>query len=195
MKQQLREFRNKILRKRLKNHDFTIISNNCLAGCVYHDLNLRFDTPTVNLYIPFPDYICFLKNIKQLVSAELVEIPYKACPVELLGVIRVYFLHYQSFKDGVETWKRRAARIHWDNLYIVLSERDGCFLSDLEEFEKLPFSNKVAFTHLKYPSLASCFYLKGNERSHELGNIMNLKGLLGGKIYDQFNWVKFLNKK
>lgn len=85
MKQQLRELRNKILRKRLKNRDFTIIANNCLAGCIYHDLKLRFDTPTVNLYIPFPDYIFFLKNLKQLVYAEFTEIPHKACPAGLLG--------------------------------------------------------------------------------------------------------------
>ena len=69
MKQQLRELRNKILRKRLKNHD----------------LKLRFDTPTANLYIPFPDYIFFLKNLKQLVYAEFTEIPHKACPAGLLG--------------------------------------------------------------------------------------------------------------
>ena len=85
MKQQLRELRNKILRKRLKNRDFTIITKNFLAACIYHDLKLRFDTPTVNLYIPFPDYIFFLKNLKQLVYAEFTEIPHNACPAGLLG--------------------------------------------------------------------------------------------------------------
>ena len=26
----------------------TLICNNCLAGCVLHDYNMRFDTPTIN---------------------------------------------------------------------------------------------------------------------------------------------------
>lgn len=86
MKEQLREFRNKIFRRRLKNRDFTIIANNCIAGCVYHDLGLRFDTPTVNLYIPFPDYILFLKNLKELVYAKFIQLPsVNGHPVGLLG--------------------------------------------------------------------------------------------------------------
>lgn len=119
MKQQLRELRNKILRKRLNNRDFIIIANNCLAGCIYHDLKLRFDTPTVNLYIPFPDYIFFLKKFKQLVYVEFTEIPHKACPAGLLGVVHVYFLHYQSFEEGVGAWKRRVRRIQWNNIFVV----------------------------------------------------------------------------
>ena len=42
----------------------TLICNNCLAGCVLHDYNMRFDTPTINLWIPFPDYMKFLKRLK-----------------------------------------------------------------------------------------------------------------------------------
>ena len=86
MKEQLRNLRNIISRKKLKNKDFTLIANNCLAGCVLHDLNQRFDTPTINLYIPFPDYITFLKDIKRFVYSEFAELPnYKECPVGLLG--------------------------------------------------------------------------------------------------------------
>lgn len=86
MKEQLRKFRNLCLSHKLKNHDFTIIANNCIAGCVLHDLNLRFDTPTINLYIPFPDYILFLKNLKRFVYADFTELPSEnGHPVGLLG--------------------------------------------------------------------------------------------------------------
>lgn len=197
MKELLRKLHNKFQRLRLRNCDFTIIANNCIAGCVYHDLGLRFDTPTVNLYIPFPDYILFLKNLRQFVYAEFAELPSdNGHPVGLLGgVIHVYFLHYQSFNEGVESWKRRTERMHWDNLYVVLSERDGCREMDLHEFDLLPYRKKIAFTHIDYPSISNFFLIHGFEKSKELGNIMDYQGMFGRKYYDQFDWVKFLNQK
>lgn len=186
-----------LLRKRLKNHDFTIVSNNCIAGCVLHDLRHRFDTPTVNMYIPFPDYIVFLQNIRTFVYADFEELPNESgCPKGLLGgEVRVFFLHYPSYEEGVKAWKKRAERIHWDNLYIVLAERDGCKYQDLQEFEKLTFNNKIALTHVEYPKLTCGFHIKGYEHDYELGNIMDFKGRFGAKIYDQFDWVTFLNRK
>lgn len=37
-------------RHKLKNENFTIISNNCIAGVLYKDLNKKFNSPTINLY-------------------------------------------------------------------------------------------------------------------------------------------------
>lgn len=97
--------------------------------------------------------------------------------------------------DGVEAWKRRASRIHWDNLYVVLLERDGCSETDLQEFESLQYHKKVAFTHVSYPCLSCSFLIRGFEKNKELGNIMDYQGMFGRKYYDQFDWVKFLNQK
>ena len=39
------------LRRRWKEfggHSVSILSNNCLAGLIYHDFGLRFDSPAVN---------------------------------------------------------------------------------------------------------------------------------------------------
>lgn len=197
MKQQLRDLRNMLLRRRLKNHDFTIIANNCIAGCVLHDLKHRFDTPTINLYIPFPDYIVFLQNLRTFVYADFEELPNEGgCPKGLCGgAIRVFFLHYPSYEEGVKAWKKRAERIHWDNLYIVLAERDGCTYQDLHTFDSLLYTHKVALTHKHYLDIKSSFCIKGYSSQNEIGNIMNFNGYFGFKIYDQFNWVSFLNKK
>ena len=111
------------------------------------------------------------------------------------GVIHVYFLHYQSFEEGVSAWKRRARRIQWNNIFVVLSEKDGCTKKCLEEFEHLSYESKVALTHVEYPDITCGFYVKGYENCKELGNIMDFKGFWGQKAYDQFDWVKFLNQK
>lgn len=111
------------------------------------------------------------------------------------GVIHVYFLHYQSFEEGVSAWKRRVRRIQWNNIFVVLSEKDGCTKMCLEEFEHLSYESKVALTHVEYPDITCGFYVKGYENCNELGNIMDFKGFWGQKVYDQFDWVKFLNQK
>lgn len=194
MKSFLRNLRNKILRTRLRNSDFTIIANNCIAGCVLHDLGQKFRTPTINLYIPFPDYILFLKDLEYYVNAEIEEMPnVGGCPAGILGArICIYFLHYQSFEEGVESWRRRTTRINWDNLFVVLVERDGCTLDDLIAFDALPYK-KVALTRKTYPMLKSSFQIKGYEQECEVGHIMDFKGLFGSRPYDQFDWVSFLN--
>lgn len=75
LKFKLRNFWVRRMRQRCKNRDFTLIANNCIAGVVLHDLGVRFDTPTVNLFIKFPGYISFLKNVRQMIEREeLVEI-------------------------------------------------------------------------------------------------------------------------
>ena len=68
-------------------------------------------------------------------------------------------------------------------------------MADLEEFDHMSFNNKVAFTHTEYTSLTNGCYIKGYEASQELGNIMDFNGFWGAKVYDQFDWVKFLNQK
>ena len=39
-----------ILRIKLKNKDFSIISSNCNGGVILSDLNIKFNTPTINLF-------------------------------------------------------------------------------------------------------------------------------------------------
>lgn len=71
---------------RLRNHDFSIIANNCIGGCVLHDFGQPFSTPTINLYIECPDYIEMLKNLKYYMNAELTEVPSsESFPIGLLG--------------------------------------------------------------------------------------------------------------
>ena len=59
-------------RKRLRNFNPTIISNNCTAGFIYHDLGLEFRSPTINLTIKqFP---LFIAHLPHYLNCELMEI-------------------------------------------------------------------------------------------------------------------------
>lgn len=86
IKNRLRKIYFSIARIPFEHKEISLISNNCLAGCILHDFGLRFDTPTINLFIPFPDYIKFLSDLKGFVNKEIVDITNGSnYPIGLLG--------------------------------------------------------------------------------------------------------------
>lgn len=58
-------------RKRLSNHNFSLLSCNCTGGVIYHALGLKFLTPTVDLFFEAGDYIKFLTNSDFYISGNL----------------------------------------------------------------------------------------------------------------------------
>ena len=58
-------------RKKLKNENFTIISNNCVAGFIYKKLGLQYKTPTIGLFFFSEDYIDFLEDIQYYINLPL----------------------------------------------------------------------------------------------------------------------------
>ena len=50
--------------RHLTNDDFTIICNNCTGGVILHDLEQRFNTPTVNLSLSVSDFIEFVSDLR-----------------------------------------------------------------------------------------------------------------------------------
>lgn len=58
-------------RKKLRNKDFTIISNNCWAGFIYQKYGLQYKTPTIGLFFIGNDYIKFCKKLKYYVNQDL----------------------------------------------------------------------------------------------------------------------------
>lgn len=183
-------------RKQLKRNDFTVISSNCSGMFMYYDLGLRYLTPTVNLSIEMNDFVKMVQNLKWYMEQEMTEVqdqPYK-CPVGILGDIKIHFIHYDGFEKAVLKWEERQRRINWDNLFIVGSEKDGCTYETIRVFDKLPYENKVIFTHVAYPEFSSACYIKGFEDKSELGTITNFKNKgLKRRYLDNFDYVQFIN--
>lgn len=150
-------------RARLRNCSPSVISNNCNGAVMLHDLGLPFKSPTVNLYIPFPDYIRFLEDLDGYLSLPqdaLVEIPggKKGYPVGMLGNIELDFVHYESFDEAKHKWFERVARVDKSNLYVMLSQRDGCTRADVERFDSLPFEHKVALVAEPMADVRCAYY-------------------------------------
>ena len=62
-------------KKRLKNPDVTILSNCCVGGMLYHDFKLRFLSPTINLNIPFEDFLKYCNKLPKYKNQKIMECP------------------------------------------------------------------------------------------------------------------------
>ncbi len=182
-------------RRRLKATDFTIIASNCIGTIMYHDMGLEFKTPTVNLTIGMPDLVKMAGNLRWYMEQELVECTAQgSCPTGLLGDIRVNFVHYDSFAEGKKKWEERRRRINWDRIVLVGADRDECDDEVLQAFDRLPWPNKLLFTHKDYPEFPSTVYITGFEEKPTLGNVLSYRPrMLKRRYLDEFDYVSFLN--
>lgn len=190
-------------REGLKEKNITIISSNCNGGVLSSDLGIAFNSPFVNLFIQAADYIKILKDLPQYMSKELrfvkeVDSTYGSVsyPTAYLGDVKIYFMHYTSEEDARAAWNRRVKRINWDKLYILFTDRSQCTQKELEEFDCLPYKNKVVFTHVPHPEIKSSFYIKGYEREEKVPVLTDFENerYPVKRIYDQFDFVGWLNR-
>lgn len=181
---------------RLRNRDFTILASDCNGTFMYHDMELPFLSPTINLTIGMNDFVKMLENLDWYMKQDIVELKGEyTCPVGRIGDIRINFVHYKTFEEGVLKWNERKQRINWDNLFIVGSEKDGCTYETMQRFERLPYKNKVILTHIAYPEFESAYYIRGFEERDEMGTTINYKDQFFKRRYlDDFDYVAFLNR-
>ena len=194
----LREKINLKNREKLRNVDFSLISSNCNGAFILHDLGQRFNSPTVNLFLYPKEFIKLLKNLKYYMNLELKFIKEEGIeyPIGILDDVKIYFMHYKSNEEANQKWESRKQRINYDNLFIMMTDRDGCSYEDLKQFDLLDYENKVVFVHKEYPEIKSSFYIKGYENENSVGHIYEfLNDNTGLKHYDEFDYVKWFNKE
>ena len=151
----------KIRKKKLKDTDFTIISNNCWGGMIYESYNLPKESPTVGTFFMANDFVKFVSDLKGYISSELTfikpedskyidflktDVRFGHYPIGKLKDIEIMFLHYHSEPEAKEKWERRCQRINWDRLLIKFNDQNGCTEDDINEFLSLPYEHKLFFT-------------------------------------------------
>lgn len=184
------------LKKKVQNKKVSVISQNCVGGVVCHDCGLRFNSPTINLWIPAEEFVEFVKDLKKYLESPLVDISMNSLyPIGLLGgKIHIHFLHYESFENAKKKWIERAQRVNFENLRIVMTENDGCSYSTLQRFDLLPYK-KIVLTYKKYFDIRSSIYIPGFERDHRVSCPLEWIGFFGKKYIDFVDWTHFLNGK
>ena len=155
--------------------NFSIISNNCWSNKIYERLNLPYQTPFVNIFF-HPD--CFLQMLSNLewylnrplwfvkrsrhnVINRLREDRKANYPIAMLHDVELQCLHFHTEAEVVDTWARRLARMAPDESrrFYKFSDEHGCTRQQLEQFDALPFANKVCFTSKPMPHLKSAVHI------------------------------------
>lgn len=191
--------RNRFLKKQrdnLKTEKICLICNNCLGGAMLHDLDRQFCSPFVNLLVQPKDFIKMLKALPEYMAEELVFFKQEGInyPVAMLKDIPIYFMHYDSETEAREKWVQRTARMDYEHLYILFSDRNGATEQDIKEFDSLPYAHKAVLVHKPMPDILSAVYMKGYEDNSEIGMLISYKSKPSyKKKYDDFDYVSWLN--
>lgn len=129
--------------------DFTIISQNCLGGIIYHRLGMKFLSPTINLYFESEGFLKFCENLEYYLDQELKLKELKTYPVCLLDDITIHFLHYHTFEEAKQKWNQRKQRINKKNMFIIYTDNDGYKEEYLNRFLNLKYKNKIMYSSKK----------------------------------------------
>lgn len=180
-------------RSRLKKSDFSIISQNCTGGVIYHDLGLEFLSPTVNLFFAQNDFIKFCMNIEYHMKQEVKEIKTdRSYPVGMIGDIKLNFMHYQSFEDARSCWNRRKERIKFDKMIMIGVAPKETELSTVEAFEKIPYP-KILLCQEEINS-KSAFCVPGFDKIRS-NQLLGFVSPISGKRYlDAWDYVSWINE-
>ena len=175
----------KQMKERLINHDFSLISSNCCGGILSHDLGLKFNSPTVNLYFSAPDFVLFCEGLEKNLKKEPVflETAAEGYPICAIDDIRIHAMHYTSYEDFLICWQRRAKRVRLDNTFIMMTDRDGFTDSLLPRIAKLPYP-KVVYAHEKHDEYPFVCYMKEYSQKDQVGDIYKYADVFGNRYYE-----------
>lgn len=182
------------LRKKLKNKNFSIICSNCIGGIIYNRLGEKFLSPTINLWIRQDDFLKFVLDLKGYISKDLIFIDSKYdYPVALLGDIRIHFNHSKTKEEAKSSWDKRKKRINYDNLFIIMNNRDNITENDILKLKNIQCKNKIVLANKDYKDIDYVIKIKPNLDKLN-GQVYLDKNILGKMTFEKyFDFVKWLN--
>ena len=176
---------------------FSIISNNCWSNKVYEHLAIPYQTPFINIFMAPECYLqmtsdlrwhlrqplSFVSQSRHALVNALRDERQAYYPIAILGEVELQCLHFTSNEEVTKTWARRLARFVEDESrwFFKFSDDLGCTQSQLEEFDALPYLNKISFTSRPMPHLKSALYVPS------VGDCVSFP--------DQTDWHKFNGPK
>ena len=169
-------------RRQLRARDFTLLTNNCLGGLLYHELGLPFLSPLINIYMNNGDFLRLCGDLERYMAEPLAFFrrPGTDCPVAKLGELTIKFPHESSEASARANWERRRARIRYDNLYVIFLDIGNATAEELAAFDALPQKNRLYVRHAA-----------GEHGGRDWFEAV--RGSLSRRGYDAFPLIAFLN--
>lgn len=183
----------------ISNPDVTLFSNCCIGGAMYHDLGLRFLSPTINLFFAHHCFIDWVQHYEEYRDAVLYNtgeydinedgLHGPICLLKKTGLpdIEIHFLHYSSFEEAKRKWYERYNRINPEKIFVVVEAKEEHEHAILDEYVNLPYP-KVIFTDLETDKEKGIRHM-GVYDSKKGKAITSLLSLSGRRGYDEFDFV------
>lgn len=100
----------------LRNKDITLLSQNCIGGVLYSEYGLRFQSPTINMFIENENFVKLVENFEYYMS--ITAEPITDCYIDPIDEkvkypkikvddISICCLHYKDCEEAIEAWERR----------------------------------------------------------------------------------------
>ena len=133
--------------KKILPFDFSIISEDCWAGALYHQLRIPYRTPTVGLSIQPTDYLYYVSCFQQIHKRKLQFVPSEySYPVATLSGVKIHFIHYDTKEQAYEKYYRRLKRFNPEKCLTKIDfGKPGYTSIDIEKWNILKIPNSVAF--------------------------------------------------
>ena len=178
----------------------TILSNNCIGGCIYHDTGKQFLSPTINLFMSIDDFISFCLDLKYYIEQDLIEVNdgSKVFPIGKLGgkgkTITLNFQHYKTFSDAWQKWDDRKRRIIFSNIVVFLEAPNGLTPEQIAKIKKMPYKTIVFGPNaINEPFV---YDLGIYDEKYYPGKSLDYISLCSGKRYiDRFDYISFIYNK
>lgn len=201
--------RSKLCGSVMKEKQCALLTNNCLGGFLYHDWGMKFVTPIINLQMDNSTFIRFCAALPESLNWKIKEVniedrkfysrfnrennPFPVGEFEG-GQGLIYFQHYHSFSEAINSWERRCMRFKkWleegKDVNVVLTCAHYTKKEQVD-FLGLPFSKKLILVE------------NGLEESEGIFSIRNIAhgkawfdfcpGLTTKRYYDQFDFVHWV---
>lgn len=179
----------------------TLISSNCIGGVVYHNAGKQFTSPTINMYIKPKDFLLLVNSIEECMSYQprYNEGESKLCGFPVMsiecssGIVNLYCLHYSSFEDACAIWEKRKNRINYQNILVIMTDRDGFTEDDLKSFENLKYP-KVLYTCKNYSGYNNIVFVKAFRKENQVGTMTDYCDVFGNRYFEKyFDIYKYCN--
>lgn len=178
-----------------ENSQISIISCNCIGGVLMSEYNMKFLSPTINLYFSAEDFLVFCENLEQKTYFNIEPVDKGISnlgdyPLVGLGDLTINAVHYKSFEEFYNAWNRRKNRINYDRIFLVFTDRDGFKPNMLNRISKLPYP-KVLFSKQEFPEYDFVVCVPGFEKENCVGIMTDFKkGISSQKLYSYYPFVK-----
>lgn len=191
-----------VLKKKLKNYTPTIIASDCFGTFVYHNLGLKFNSPTINLYFSKQDFVIFVNNLEGFLKSDIIEVfdDTKKFPVGEIQYngkkVIVNFMHYDTFEEAKNKWNERKKRVDFSNIFVIQLIAEGLTEEDVVSFDKIKYKNKMLITYSNPVNSENVIVHNVFLRSdYKPGKILKYKTDYSMKKYmDDIDYIGFLNR-